>query len=85
MGELCISVVNDVIEKTKIRMLEREVVASVKERCGFSFEGIIVKKNCFHIYDPSNHALLYSSNNMHSPNVHLIFVGKEVDELSSLG
>lgn len=55
MDELCPSVVNDVIGKTEVRMLRDETPASVKVRRGFSFQGIIVKENCFHIYDPQNH------------------------------
>lgn len=45
----CISVVNHIIEKTKIRMLEEEALEPIKTRCEFSFKRI-VKKNDFFIF-----------------------------------
>jgi hypothetical protein len=85
MDGLCLSVVNDVIGKIEIRMLGEETLASVKVRCEFSFEGKIVEENCFHTYDPQNHAVLYIAKNIYFSSVYLISEEQKDGEFYSLG
>lgn len=71
MDGLCLSVVNDVIGKIEIRMLGGRDPSFCESKMWGFFEGITVRENDFHIYDPKNHVVLYVAKNIHFPPVFL--------------